>query len=115
MARYKTPAKDLKRFKGALEKALAHTDEQGITALEHVARALVRNAMLGKEASISMIADRIDGKVVADILETPDGVFHGNGFEIIAIKGVPVPVLELEAENDDEEHTNADVKVKKPA
>jgi hypothetical protein len=64
--RYKISRDEKIRFQDALVKALTRKDDMGISNLQKVADSLVRNAMLGKEASIAMIADRLDGKVGGD-------------------------------------------------
>lgn len=83
-ARYKVPAAERKLFQAALIKALARKDSGGVTALQHVANALVRKAQLGSEAAIAMIADRIDGKVGADIFGS-DGPVTINQINIVAV------------------------------
>ena len=83
---YKISPADRRAFNKTLIKALARADSDGTLALEHVINALIRNGILGKEASIKMIMDSLDGKMLSA------GALDGHGevqaFEFIAVKAV---------------------------
>jgi len=97
MPRYKPSKKDNKRFLASLEKALAHADDDGTTALDHVTRALTRKAMMGDVAAIAMIADRLDGKPTnSDVMAIGDNVISFESIKIIAVQP------RLEHHSDDE-------------